>query len=387
MATLDPIMEAALIQTPDLQALMNAGTEERPCISIYVPTSPLPTEGEQNRIRFKNQVDKVEQSLEQKAFDRQLREKLLQPLRDTAGNELFWREQGEGLAVFASSGRRWIRKLPESVDEQAVVADSFHVRPVLRITQSLQRYRLLCVSVDQVAMYEGRGPALMPVPLHPEVPTNMADALGEPDHVTRDRKSRYDFTDNDQRADQLHRCFRRVDEAIWEHHCRHVRLPVLLAALTENQSYYREVTHNPDLLEAGLHRDPFHNLDLRELGEQAWETFSSEQERRLKELRELFGSAEAHDYAGTDVQQLGREAVYGQIDLLMLAEGYQVGGELDRDTGEVTLKDIDDPHVDDVLDDIAELVLARDGRVVVLPREQMPQELGAAATLRYKVEA
>jgi len=39
--------------------------------------------------------------------------------------------------------------------------------------------------------------------------------------------------------------------------------------------------------------------------------------------------------------------------------------------------------LDDVLDDLAEMVLKMDGQVLVLPRENMPTDSGVAAIYRY----
>ena len=55
-----------------------------------------------------------------------------------------------------------------------------------------------------------------------------------------------------------------------------------------------------------------------------------------------------------------------------------------RATGEVTLHaGQTGPQDDDVLDDLAEIVLARGGEVLVLEPGKMPQEAAAAATFRW----
>ena len=45
--------------------------------------------------------------------------------------------------------------------------------------------------------------------------------------------------------------------------------------------------------------------------------------------------------------------------------------------------DLSDPEMDDVLDDLAELVLRMKGDVVVVPAERMPSTTGAVAIYRY----
>jgi predicted NBD/HSP70 family sugar kinase len=45
--------------------------------------------------------------------------------------------------------------------------------------------------------------------------------------------------------------------------------------------------------------------------------------------------------------------------------------------------DQSDPHVDDLLDDLGELVEKMGGRVLVIPAERMPAHTGLAAIYRY----
>jgi len=60
----------------------------------------------------------------------------------------------------------------------------------------------------------------------------------------------------------------------------------------------------------------------------------------------------------------------------------QIPGTLDGATGRVSLAALDDPAVDDLLDDLAERVLRAKGQVVVVPYGQMPTESGVAAIYR-----
>jgi len=45
--------------------------------------------------------------------------------------------------------------------------------------------------------------------------------------------------------------------------------------------------------------------------------------------------------------------------------------------------ELSDPDMDDVLDDLAELVLQSGGEVIIVPAERMPVDTGVAAIYRY----
>ncbi|MEX0886538.1 MAG: hypothetical protein WD009_08880 [Phycisphaeraceae bacterium] len=356
-----------------------------PCICIYMPTHRLPTEAEHNRIWYKNQLQHIEQTLDEEPRptppDRQA---LLEPLRQLVDDRDFWDAQREGLVVFRSRELFWMRRLPRPVPAVTVVASSWHVKPLIRQLQETSRYQVLCVSMERVALYRGDRHALKEVALHPSVPANMAAAIGEPSHVTKTRRTRYDQGETDPRDEQLKRYFRRLDEAVTRHHCRD-NLPTILAAQRQYHGFFHEASHNPDLLDTGVQHDPFaHEIDAPRLRELAWAVIEPYHQRHVAELRDRFEQARAHEQGLADLEPIARVAVRGRVDTLMVREDHRLGGTLDHESGEIELQPLDDPEIDDVIDDLAETVLRRKGKVRILPRDAMPE--GApelAAILRY----
>jgi hypothetical protein len=75
--------------------------------------------------------------------------------------------------------------------------------------------------------------------------------------------------------------------------------------------------------------------------------------------------------------------VQGRIRRLLLGEGRQVWGSFDFESGQIQTVEEREALSDDVLDDLAQAVLLRDGEVVTLPPEEMPEGTSAAALLRW----
>jgi fibrillarin-like rRNA methylase len=71
------------------------------------------------------------------------------------------------------------------------------------------------------------------------------------------------------------------------------------------------------------------------------------------------------------------------VQTLFVEDNRQVPGKIDENTGNVVFDDLAQPDINDVLDDIARLVLKKGGTVIVLPTNYMPTSTGAAAILRY----
>ena len=377
MSQTQGIEDAPLFDQRDIDDLLLA--DDGPCISIYASTHPETDQKDKNRILYKDRVQEAAASLQQREIDRDQRRELIDQLERVGRTEHFWLYQQRGLAVFASPTRFKVRKLMRAPGDYAIVADSFHLRPLLRATQHWMRYQVLCLSVDRVALYECDREAISPVPLHRTVPTSLFEATGKKPR-TPDRK---DYQPASEDSRDLEQYFHRVDEAVREHHTGRSRCPLLLAALPEYQGLFREKSRNPRLLEARLERDPFHGVDQHGLGELAWAAVEPDLEANLDALVDRYRTGAAHAEGVDAIEQVARAAVTGQIEALLVEDGCCIGGRIDRESGDITYGEIEAPDTDDLLDDIAELVLRNQGRVQFLPRERMPSDTGVAAILRY----
>ena len=116
-----------------------------PCLSLYQPTHRSHPDRQQDPIRFRNLVKALEESLRETYPTREI-ERLLEPFHALAADVSFWNHTRDGLAVLGATGVFRVHRLQRSVPELAVVADSFHTKPLLRILQSADRYQILGVS-------------------------------------------------------------------------------------------------------------------------------------------------------------------------------------------------------------------------------------------------
>jgi hypothetical protein len=104
---------------------------------------------------------------------------LVAAFRQPQDDYQFWTHQFDGLAVLAAAGRFDVYRLPRAVPELAVVADSFHCKPLLRHTQSADRYHVLCLERHKARLYEGNRYALDEVDAGEGFPATIEAALGD----------------------------------------------------------------------------------------------------------------------------------------------------------------------------------------------------------------
>ena len=377
-----------------LNTLLNDATA--PCVSVYLPTVRKGADTRENAIRYKSLLQKAHHELARK--DAAAADKLLGGLESVAEDDDFWQHQMDALAVFADGGgKRMLVKIPRPVAGEGVVAvaDSFHVKPILRVLQQPGRYQLLAVSQKHVTLYEGDRDRLDVVPLNPSVPKSIIEALGgELDSanasVNRGGSVAHSgligggHDNKDERDAELERFFRVVDKAVYEYHGRGGDLPLYLAADVDYHARFHKASHHPRLQKEGIRINPdATEVNVERLRKEMADIIVPAAEAQTAEMVEQYGNAKAQQLGSDDLQKVGNAAAMGRVRMLFIDADKRVGGRVDATTGDVKRMKESNPDVDDVLDDLAELTLRNGGDVRVLPGDLHPSETGVAAIFRY----
>ncbi|WP_019627362.1 hypothetical protein [Thioalkalivibrio sp. AKL10] len=366
-----------------------------PCLSLYQPTHRDHPDNEQDPIRFKNLVKALDDSLRQKFASDEI-QPLLEPLLALADDREFWNCTFDGLAVLRDRNRFRVYKLQRPVPELAVVADSFHTKPLLRILQSADRYQVLALSRHEMKVFEGNRDALDEITPADGVPQTITEALGDELTDSRQTVSAYGGSGGGQAPmhhghggrkaeldDDAERFFRAVDRAVLEHHSKPSGLPLLLAALPEHHHMFHALSHNPFLISESLDVHPDALASSDDFRERVWQTIEPRYLERLAGLVDAFGSNQPKGLGSDDLAEVARAAVGGRVATLLIEARREIPGRVDATTGELEFDDLSHPETDDVLDDLGALVLKMGGEVVVVPKERMPTGTGIAAIYRY----
>ena len=320
---------------------------------------------------------------------------MLEPFESLAHDAEFWNHTLDGLAVLGGPGIFRALRIPQSVAELVVVADSFHTKPLRRFLQSVDRYQVLGLSLDKIRFFEGNRYALDELDLVPGVPRTIADALGA--KLTESHQTVASYGGVGGSSNRMHhgqggkadeadidadRFFRAVDRAVLEHYTKPSGLPLILAALPEHHHLFHQVSQNPFLVAEGVRVNP-ESLPADELRGLAWQAVEPGYQARLATLSEEFEQARANSVGSDDLAQVAEASASGRVKTLLIDGDRQIAGRLDGATGRVELANLSDPDVDDLLDDLGELVAKKGGTVLVIPTERMPSSTGLAAIYRY----
>lgn len=367
---------------------------EPPCLTLCQPTHRHHPEKQQDRIRYRNLVKSLEASLRRRYPARDA-EPLLAPFRALEADDDFWIRTRDGIAVVGARDVFRVYRLQRSVPELAIVADSCHTKPLIRQLQTTDRYQAIGVSRSGVRLFEGNRDVLDEIEPAPQVLEAIADAKnreGLEPHLSFSsyavgRGQRAAFHGHGARElesdAEAERVFRAVDRAVIDHHSQPSGLPLILVSLPENGALFRRLSRNPALLADGvdLHPDA---LSIDEVREQTWRVLEPHYTARLAGLAEGWTAARAHGTASESLDDIGRALAESRVATLLIEAERQVPGRVDEQTGAVSRDvDLEDPRVDDLLDDLGAFAVRRGAEVVVMPPEYMPTKTGAAAIHRF----
>ena len=388
-----------IFQKENLTELLNAKSDV--CLSLYMPTHRSHPDNAGDSILYQNLVKQLKQ--EATKLDAAMPKGIFDNFEKLAQNYEFWKHTLDGLAVFANEDFFKVYTLQRKVTPLAVAATSFHVKPLLKFLQSLDKYQVLVLNINEVQMYEGNRHQLDKLELPADFPKNLKAALGhdktEP-HLTVGAyggamnniatSSAHGGTANmvqgqggrkDEMEIDTERFFRVVDKAVWESFSRDSGLPLLLTTLPEHQSLFRKVSSNHKLLEDGLAMNAG-ALTNKELQKQTWAIIESHYKNGLQEHADSYAASAAHGKGTDNPELILKDIIAGRVATLLLEEGRVVKGKIAQDYGKINYM-ATDVAGDDVLDDLGELAIKYGGEVIVMSAEKMPTSTGVAAINRY----
>lgn len=372
----------------DLQNLLAARTE--PCVSVYLPLPRFGPDLANAPVRFRALLRKAGDLLTQR-YDARRVERLLAPLAGLADAPDVFAAGPEGIAAFRAEGLFELYRIWPAPAERVVVADSFHVKPLLKSLQDRHRAFVLALGSRSVALYEGSERGLVPrsvpgLPVRvdgtpgPEGNGRGGAPRGGPRSAVAGSGKAPAESDGSRREEQL-RYFRAVRPALDE--VLGVRAPLVVAGAGPLLPLFREACA-PSGLDAEYVEGAVDDLGVTQLHARVVPAARKALDARDEALVADFRGQLDRSLATDILTRVAEAAVLGRVRRLLVADGRPLFGRVDRTTGEVTLHaGQTGPQDDDVLDDLAEIVLARGGEVVVLDPPKMPDEAAAVATFRW----
>jgi hypothetical protein len=187
----------------------------------------------------------------------------MEPIFQLEEDKDFWNNTSDGIAVLAARNKCIVYYLHGPVKEIAVVANRFHIKPLLQAFQSVESYHLLGLSHTRCNIYLGNRYGFSKIVTGSDFPGVLEDVVGEQSGEPYSAQGYFAGTgepgvyhgqgDKKEGDDKdTEKYFRYVDRFVFENYSKTSKLPLILVALKEYHSLFGGISHNPYLLEEGV---------------------------------------------------------------------------------------------------------------------------------------
>ncbi len=376
----------------DLRSLTEPN--EGPCVTLCMPTHPAGVDGQQDTVRLKNLTDRAEQQLADGWLRAPEARDLLELVRSLPTDHDFWDRRSHGLALYRDGGSLRRFRVPLRLSELVVVNRRFHVKPLLPLLTSGDRFFILTLSQKCVRLFEATEHHVEQVDVI-GLPQRMEDALNL-DGADRGAQSHFAMEGGkgkqssvfhgqggipDTHKDELTQFFRLIDSALAPV-LRDESIPLILAGVAYLLPIFRQTCRYAHLAEPALEGNCDH-LSGRQVHEKAWPLIkpllAEVRAEAGARYRQLAGTGKASD----DLRQALPAACAGRIETLFVASDRDAWGTCDPQGQVVEVHEPQQPGDVDLLDMAAVQTLLHRGTVHALESGEMPAGAELAAVMRF----
>ena len=363
-----------------------------PSITIYLPTTRVPTQAEHDVLVLKNLIRSAEEKLAEGGLRPPEIDSLLAPIRSQITDSSAWREPADGRAFFIAPDTFHAFKTDAPMPESVVVGERFLVRPLLPTLDIGKRFLVLTLSQKHVRLLEGNGEAVHELDVA-GTPDSLAEALnideyersvqfhsGTPGTGTGGGRRAAMFHGHggipDVTKKNLKHYFRMIDRGIHDL-LRDDDAPLVLAGVEYLLPLYRETNSYHHLVSEAILGNP-DDLSPSEIHRRATDLLGPHFNERIEkdqiDLERLTGTKSS----SADLKAILPAAVEGRVRVLFVSDRKSEWGRFDPSSGRVEIHAESESGDSDLTDLVTAETLFRGGTVHALP-----EQAATSAIFRY----
>ena len=382
-----------LLSRNTLQTLVSSpqksdfATSPDPCISLYVPKEVLEEAAPDAQRSWHSLVKRVESFMAQKYPGRQT---TIRDFYDKIKEFVRQRKNLGGVAVFESRLVSGFVPLGNRVQQLAIVSDSFHLKPLLHEIQGQNRYYILTLENHRVQLWEGGSSsvekkAIYQMPQNQKISdrssrTESSDEGAEASDQGRQRKGflRYE-------ARMMMRFYKEVGKRL-KKQVDHFQDPVYIVGEPAHRALFMSANRAKNLVtHSRLDISP-KKLQAESLYEMVWSHASHDIDRKVRRFARDYRLYQHSGRSVEDLPTIAEAAFAGKLEALLVTRDLHLWGEVDPKTGTIKRACKSQGELsEDILDDLAEAVIAHGGRVFLLDPKDMPESLTVWGVLKRGV--
>ena len=252
--------------------------------------------------------------------------------------------------------------VPFNVSDKVIVARSLHLKPILEWLIQDDSFYLITLSSKKCRLLRGDSFNLFELD---------SVELEDNEESTKEKKKIKTL-----------KLIQAAEDRFYQHLKKDNR-PIILGGVLELHKYYLQANRDPDVIGEKI----IGNLDKASfsvLHQECLDILNEMRANRKNQTMSKIKEQRAYGRVLENLHEIAMAAIQGKVKSLLVANDVNVWGSINKATGDInscTKKNISIPE-DDVLDDLAEVVLARGGEVVICKQRDIPSAREAVALLR-----
>lgn len=258
-------------------------------------------------------------------------EKFLAPFEALARDTTLLKQMSGNIGIFRKNNFFRFLSLPIEIEEMSVVANTFHIKPLVKWAQYDQEFILVGLKEDGAVLYKGS--------------QSEFKKLNEVQHSSS------------QWLEDLNANTNSV---------------VFVAGAKELVKTFIRNYKSEKLYPETIAID-FADDKAFEISKKIRSVLRLDSQTKMADTIGEFIRAKNSGFTKANIFQIAKAAIKGNVRKLIVAEDYFVFGKLDRLSGGLEINPLDLDHEDDcLLDDIAQAVLLNGGEVIVAKKNEIP---------------
>lgn len=290
------------------------------------------------------------------------RKKFLEPLDALLLDARIFKQMAGNIGIFRNKDFFRILNIPVEVEQSCQVATTFHVKPLLRWLQTDREFLLLGIEKDSAHLYLGSQDSFKRI-----------DSILFPDSF-KDRGFLGGYLGlKESRRNRLRQAetFAWLNEWISEL-TTHSKPKLFVAGDKAQVERLNRSLKYPEAVNAAI-ANSFGPHNVHDICLNIRKLLKEESNKSLEKALLEFRFAEDDNRTRKNIFQIAKAVVEGRVQKLIVTDELSIFGRIDEKSGGLAIHPYDLDHEDDdVLDDLAQMVLSQGGEVVIAKRDEIP---------------
>jgi hypothetical protein len=384
-----------VVSSNDIKELIKRDNKAH--VSIFMPTRSGGGMDPQGPIRLRNLLRVAAEKLENLGLRSTEAKIFVKPAESLLTNNLFWRQQSDGLALFIESNRYLYYRIPLNLREEVSADNRFHIKQLIPLLSNFGWIYVLVISQHEIRLLQCTATGSVRLILE-NIPRSREEALflEIPDNRVRyhvssaERGSNFGGATAIQSGEgsrpnyekrNMMQYLYQVSNGV-QNILKGETAPLVLAAVDYIHPMYRDANLYNNLLPEGIMGSP-DGVSDEVLREQAWTIIRPYLENIQSEAVSDFQKSAGTGLTASDLTDVIPAAYHGRVRFLFLADDVQQWGRYSVDNNTVTIHSREDKENEDLLDLAAFQTLSHSGIIYAMHSEDVPGSPVASAILRF----